>query len=121
MKYTIEEKEIYLVDLEDRIQEKKRFLMKKRRELLKLQNTNHFLRTVLVDYQRYHDTFLVERKKEEEAMIRLKDYVDRIIVNHKLTEEDLRATRKEQNHILREIHTIKKDLDEMVENNIDAI
>ena len=110
----VEEKEIYLVDLEDRIQAKKRFLLKKRRELFKLQETNQFLRGVLSDYNEYHVLFLDEKRREEEAMTRLKEYVDNIVVTGKLTDEDLRAARKEQNHILKEIGNIKKDLDDLV-------
>jgi hypothetical protein len=109
------EKEIYLVDLEERIQEKRRFLLKKRKDLMKLQHTNEFLRDVLTDYHQYHNFILNEKKREDQAMRRLNEYVDNIMVTEKLTDEDIKSTRKEQNHILREISMIKKDLDDLVE------
>ena len=44
----------------------------------------------------------------------LKQYIDDIIVSGKLTDKDIQKAKKEQHDILKELHLIKTDLDNLV-------
>ena len=63
---------------------------------------------------KYNQYIVKEKERQLRAMHILKQYINDIIVTGKLTDEDLEKTKKEEINILREIHSIKQNLDELV-------
>jgi len=111
---TLAERDEYMIQLEKEIETKRNFLINKRKELEKMSKKNKFLENVRQDYDKYNQYIVKEKEGQLRAMNILKQYINDIIVSGKLTDDDLEESKKEEIHILREIHSIKKNLDELV-------
>ena len=111
---TLAERDEYMIQLEKEIETKRNFLINKRKELEKMSKKNKFLENVRQDYDKYNQYIVKEKERQLRAMHILKQYINDIIVTGKLTDEDLEQTKKEEINILREIHSIKQNLDELV-------
>ena len=69
------------------------------------------------DFRHYYDYVKKEKEDQIHAMIMLRKYIDQLIVDGKLTDEDLENSRGEQEKILNEIDVIKEGLDKITEND----
>ena len=111
---TLAERDEYLVQLEKEIEKKRNFLINKRKELDAMSKKNKFLEHVRKDYDRYNQYIVKEKEGQLKAMNILKQYINDIIISGKLTDQDLEESKKEEMHILKEIHSIKNNLDKLV-------
>lgn len=111
---SLAERDEYMNQLEKEIETKRNFLIKKRTELEKMTKKNKFLENVRQDYDKYNQYIVKEKERQLKAMHILKQYINDIIISGKLTDEDLEESKKEEMNILREIHSIKQNLDELV-------
>jgi len=109
-----EEKDAYLRNIEQQIANKKRMLLKKRKELDEAKKDNEHLEGVRQDYEKYRQYIAKTKQQELNAMMMLKSYIDDLVVNGHLTNTDLDNAKLEHARILKETDKIKKDLDEMI-------
>jgi hypothetical protein len=110
----MEQKELYFNNIQAQIEQKKRMLINKRKELDKYKKENEYLEGVRNDYKKYHDYIIQEKQNQMNAMAMLKSYIDDLIINGKLTNTDIENAKNEQQHIFKELNRIKKDLDDLV-------
>ena len=92
-------------------------ILNKRKQLDKKQKINSFLDSVKNDYKKYFDYILREKQQQYYAMELLNKYVDDLIKTNKLAENDLENAKGDQYEILSEIGKIKKELDEISQEN----
>jgi hypothetical protein len=92
-------------------------LINKRSYLEKNLKENSFLEGVKGDYQKYRDYIVNEKQEQLRAMNILKQYTEDLEVSTKMTEANIKQTKKDQHDILREMERIKKELDEIIGSN----
>ncbi len=117
---TLAKRDLYLVRIEDEMSKKKQFLINKYNMLGEMEEENEYLRVVRNDYSHYYDYIKKEKQDQIDAMNLLRDYIDNLIVDGKLTDADLENVQEEQHKILGEIDSIKGGLDEITQNRSDT-
>ena len=113
---TLAQRDLYLVRIEEELNKKKEFLLNKYNYLGEMEEDNEYLKVIRNDYHHYYDYIQKEKQDQVEAMNLLRDYIDELIVDGKMTDKDLESAEKEQEKILTEIDIIKTDLDKITEN-----
>lgn len=106
-----------LIQMERQIEEKRRLLIQKNKQLGKLTEENEFLGQVKRDYEKYNSYIANQKQDQIRAFYMLNKYLDDIIISGKLTDKDIEKTKQDQKMILREIDTVKQNLDEIVGSN----
>ena len=110
---TLGERDLYLLQIETEINNKKKLLLKKKRDLDKKQKLNHFLNGVTKDYQKYYNYILNEKQQQYDAMMLLKTYLDEVIKKEKMTKHQLKNARADKRNIILEMEKITNDLKEI--------
>ena len=114
---TLAQRDLYLVRIENEMENKKKFLLEKYNLLGEMEEENEYLKLIRNDFRHYYDYVKKEKEDQIHAMIMLQKYIDQLIVDGKLTDEDLENARGEQEKILNEIDFIKEGLDKITEND----
>ena len=117
MDMTLAQRDLYLVRIENEMENKKKFLLEKYNLLGEMEEENEYLKLIRNDFRHYYDYVKKEKEDQIHAMIMLRKYIDQLIVDGKLTDEDLENARGEQEKILNEIDVIKEGLDKITEND----
>jgi hypothetical protein len=110
------ERDDYLSKVEQEIKSKRELLLEKRKYLNKISRDNRFLRNVSNDYQNYYDFIVKQKEDQMKSLNYLNDYLEDMMVNSKITEQDIVETTREQKRVLNEIKYIKKSLDKIIQN-----
>uniref|UniRef100_A0A6C0H906 Uncharacterized protein n=1 Tax=viral metagenome TaxID=1070528 RepID=A0A6C0H906_9ZZZZ len=105
----------YLSQIDQEIKSKKKLLLEKRKYLKNISGDNSFLSSVNNDYQTYYDFIIKQKEDQMKTLNYLNDYIQDIMVNMNLTEQDILEANKEKKRILGEIKNIRKSLEEIIE------
>ena len=119
-KLTLAERELYLVHIDTLMDEKRKMLLEKQKTLQQTAKENEYLEMVRNDYRKYYNHIVKQKEDQINAMNYLKQYIDEIIVNGKLTDVDLENAKLEQDELIQEMGNIKGKLDEIIELQRDA-
>ena len=111
---TLAERDLYLLQIETEINNKKKLLVKKKRDLDKKQNLNHFLNGVTQDYQKYYNYILNEKQQQYKMLLLLKEYLNDLIKTEDLVDDQRRTAKHDQQNILKEIDKVKGELDDLI-------
>ena len=111
---SLADKEIYTSRIDEQIKTKKNMLLKQNDVLRTKKKENHFLKQVHADYEKYFRFIKDEKEKQIQIMNVLNNYLNDIIENGKLTDEDIEETKQEQSEIIKSIDAIKGDLDKII-------
>jgi hypothetical protein len=109
------ERDKYLSKVEQEIKSKKELLLEKRKYLKKISQDNRFLTGVNNDYQKYYDFIIKQKEDQMKTLNYLNDYIGDMMVNTKLTDQDIVETNQEQKRVLKEIKNIRKSLEEILQ------
>ena len=104
-----------LIVLNNEIKKKKSYLNTRYKDITKTINANSFLNNVKDDYDSYYNYILDEREQQYNSLTTILDYLDRLILEEKLSDMYLQNVKKDQEHILTEMNHIKKDLDDILD------
>ena len=108
------DKDLYLSHIEKEIEEKRKMLLKKQKMLKNSTKRNHFLEDVQKDYKLYYDYIIRQKQEQINAMNILNKYIDDLVVSGKISNNNMKDAKKEEQKILNEIHKMKRTLDEIV-------
>jgi len=111
---SLAERDKYLQQIEQQISAKRKLLIDKRNYLEKTLKENAFLEGVKKDYQKYRDYIIKEKQDQLRAMNVLKQYTEDLVTSTKLTEANIKETKRDQKDILREMEKIKMELEEIM-------
>jgi len=111
---SLAERDKYLQQIEQQIAAKRKLLIDKRNYLEKTLKENAFLEGVKKDYQKYRDYVVKEKEDQLRAMNVLKQYTEDLVTSTKLTEANIKETKRDQKDILREMEKIKMELHEIM-------
>jgi hypothetical protein len=109
------ERDKYLSKIEQEIKSKKDLLLEKRKYLKEISGENRFLTSVNNDYQKYYDFIIKQKEDQMKTLNYLNDYIQDIMVNSKLTDQDILETNQEKKRVLNEIKNIRKSLEEIIQ------
>lgn len=119
-KLTLAERDLYLVHIDTLMDEKRKMLLEKQKTLQQTAKENEYLEMVRNDYRKYYNHIVKQKEDQINAMNYLKQYIDEIIVDGKLTDMDLENAKMEQDELIQEMDNIKSKLDEIIELQTDA-
>lgn len=119
-KLSLAKRDVYLTNIYDEIKKRKRALFEKYHNVRENEKNNEFLKLVKKDYESYYNYILEEKERQVQAMSLISRYVDNIIVDGKLSDEDLQKSRQDQERILDEIGSIKKGIDKLMDKGDEA-
>jgi isocitrate dehydrogenase len=103
-----------IIQLQAAIKDNHDGVLIKIKELGNIQKDNRFLGSVYEDYRRYRDYIIQEKEREKRQMERLVHYLEKIVLETNLTDNMTRRAIMEQNRILGQLDTVKKELDKLV-------
>ena len=112
---SLADRDKYLQQIEKQIAAKRKLLLNKRDYLERTLKENAFLDGVKKDYQKYRNYIVKEKQDQLRAMNILKQYTEDLIVSTKMTEANIKETKRDQKEILREMERIKMELDEIID------
>jgi len=115
MSLPLAERDLHLLQIEKEILNKKKLLVKKKKDLDRKHKLNHYLFGVKNDYSKYYDYILNEKQQQHNALNLLKEYINDLIKTEHLVDEQLRTAKHDQKDIINEIDKIKAELDELIE------
>lgn len=102
-------------ELQNQIAERKKLLIQKHKSLKQTIHENDFLEDVYQDYGKYH-AFIKKQKEEQIAAFEIiNNYLEKIILETKLTDKSLNEAKFEQRLITQRINVIKKELEEIID------
>ena len=120
-KLTLAERDLYLVHIDTLMDEKRKLLLEKQKTLQQTAKENEYLEMVRNDYRKYYNHIVKQKEDQINAMNYLKQYIDEIMVNGKLTDMDLENAKMEQDELIQEMDNIKGKLDEITQTQQGAL
>ena len=114
-KLTLAERDLYLVHIDTLMDEKRKMLLEKQKTLQQTAKENEYLEMVRNDYRKYYNHIVKQKEDQINAMNYLKQYIDEIMVNGKLTDVDLENAKMEQDELIQEMADIKSKMDEITQ------
>ncbi len=118
--FPLEEQDEKFLHIQDLIEKKRNFLIKKQKKLRLISKQNHFLEEVHKDYSKYFDFILKQKNDQIRALEILDNYICDLTKSGNLTRYNIDDAKEEQHKILKEIKSIKKNLNSMI-NDTDNI
>ena len=100
--------------LQCEINHRKEKINKHFRDVASISNSNKYLDGVANDYQKYYGFIKNERSSQKKYLEMILDYLDRLILEEKLSSESLKHAKSEQMRTMGEINNIKSELDEIM-------
>ncbi len=115
MSLSLAQRDLQLIQIEQEIKNKKKLLVKKKKELDKTHKLNEYLVDVKKDYTKYYDYIVGEKQQQYNALILLKEYMSDLMKTENLVDAQLRSVKHDQKGIIGEIDKVKAELDELIE------
>lgn len=116
MVITLEKKDQQFLYMQQLIEEKRNLLLQKQRHLQKASRQNKFLEVVKNDYSKYYDYIAQQKREQIQSFELLNKYLQDLNVTNKLSKYNMEDAKTEQQKILNEIVTIKKGLNQLMNN-----
>jgi len=113
---TLANRDLYLVQIEQQLNDKQQFLLDKYNESKQLEEDNEYLRMIRNDYKHYYDYMVAQKREQVTAMSFLNEYLDKMAETSGISDYDLERMRNDQRKILDEIEDIKGGIDKMTHN-----
>jgi predicted membrane-bound dolichyl-phosphate-mannose-protein mannosyltransferase len=112
---TLAERDDIFMQIEGEIEKNKQYMMEKNKYLQKVAKENQYLEMINNDYQKYYNYIIKQKRDQINAMNYLKEYLDILMIEGKLTDQDLEDARQQREHLLVETGKIKQTLNELIE------
>jgi hypothetical protein len=110
------DKDKRLIHIEQVIEAKKRMLLQKQKKITFVLKQNKFLDIVKNDYVKYYHYIIEQKQDQIKALELLNRYIFDLSSTDILSKNNLKDAKVEQEKILREIKSIKKNLDSIINN-----
>lgn len=110
----LSQRDLYLLQIQDEIKNKRNMLVKKKKAFDKKQIANQFLEGVKEDYSKYYNYIVKEKQQQYDSLMLLKDYIGDLMNTENLLDNQLRTAKHDQKDIMLEIGKVKGELDELI-------
>lgn len=115
----LEEQDNRLLQIEEVIEAKRNMLIQKQKRLKKMEKQNEFLSTVRVDYNKFYDYIIQQKRDQMKAMELLNQYIDDLTRSGNLNQHNLKDAKHEQKKIMTEMNSIRRGLDKIIADTND--
>jgi hypothetical protein len=116
IKILLTEKEQQFVQLQEAIEAKRRMLLDKQKKIRFISKNNDFLHDVRNDYATYYKYISQQKQDQIRALQLLHEYMNDLAITEKISKHNIEDAKVEQSKIMREINSIKKGLNSIIEN-----
>jgi len=99
------------------LENRKKMLCAKRKQLADSERENTFLKGVADDYDTYNKHVISQKEQQILFLKMLNQYIDNITNDLQLTDTKLKESKHEQREITKEITYLKNELDDLVGKN----
>jgi len=114
IQFGLAERDMQILQLEEVIRNRKQLIIKKRKEIDEKRKINNYLDNVKKDYERYYEYIVNEKQQQYDALMLLKEYLHDLMKTEGVVNEQLRTAKHDQKDIMRELDTVKAELDELI-------
>jgi hypothetical protein len=114
-------KDKQFIQLQQLIDLKRKMLLDKQIKYKKIVKQNHFLEEIKNDYSTYSNYIMKQKQEQIQALEILQNYVKDLSVSGKLSKQNVKDAKYEQKKIIKELKSLKYNLDEVIQNNNDII
>ena len=111
----VETKDDQFYQLQLIIDSKRQSLLDKQKNLKILSTQNHFLQDIRDDYSKYYDYIIQQKQDQVSALSLLDKYIKDLTDSGSLSKQNIEDAKYEQKKILKEMNTIKKNIDSIVD------
>lgn len=115
----LSKRDLYLNQIENEINARRDFILKKGQALDKNRKANEFLEGVKNDYRKYYDYIIREKQQQYESMKILQQYLDDLTKTEKLADHEMNNLKYDQDELLLEMDKIKTELDKITRKRIE--
>ena len=112
-------KDQQFIELQQLIELKRKMLLEKQKKYKKIIKQNHFLEEIKNDYSNYSNYIMKQKQEQIQALEILHNYVKDLTISGNLSKQNIKDARYEQKKIIKELKSIKHNLDEVVQSNED--
>jgi hypothetical protein len=116
IKTILTEKEQQFVQLQEAIEAKRRMLLDKQKKIRFISKHNDFLHDIRNDYATYYKYISQQKQDQIRALQLLHEYMNDLAITEKISKHNIEDAKVEQSKIMREINSIKKGLNSIIEN-----
>ena len=114
-------KDQQFIQLQQLIESKKKMLLDKQIKYKKISKQNHFLEEIKNDYSNYSNYIMKQKQEQIQALEILHNYVKDLTISGNLSKQNVKDAKYEQKKIIKELKSIKHNLDDVIQNNNDII
>ena len=112
-------KDQQFIQLQQLIESKKKMLLDKQIKYKKISKQNHFLEEIKNDYSNYSNYIMKQKQEQIQALEILHNYVKDLTISGNLSKQNVKDAKYEQKKIIKELKSIKHNLDDVIQNNND--
>lgn len=113
-------KDQQFIQLQQLIELKRKMLLDKQIKYKKISKQNHFLKEIKNDYSNYSNYIMKQKQQQIQALEILHNYVNDLTISGNLSKQNVKDAKYEQKKIIKELKSIKSNLDEVIQNNNDT-
>jgi hypothetical protein len=117
----IRENDEKFMHIQEIIEAKKNMLLEKQKKLRFIANQNTFLNDVKNEYENYYGCIVQQKNDQIKALKILDNYIKQLTISGNLTKHNIEDAKQEQSKILRELNSIKKNLDSIIEDTKEIV
>lgn len=110
----VKERDDQFIQLQEVIEAKRKMLYEKQNKFRLISKQNRFLEAIKDDYENYNNYIVQQKRDQIRALEVLDNYIKDLTLSGKLTKHNIEDAKMEQANILRELDTIKKNLDSII-------
>jgi hypothetical protein len=110
----VRENDARFIQIQELIDSKRNFLMNKQKKLRFITKQNKFLEAVKDDYEKYYGYISQQKREQIKALEVLDEYIKDLTISGKLTKHNIEDAKEEQSRIVREVNSIKGNLDSII-------
>jgi len=114
-------KDQQFIQLQQLIEFKRKMLLDKQIKYKKIAKRNHFLEEIKNDYSNYSNYIMKQKQQQIQALEILHNYVNDLTISGNLSKQNVKDAKYEQKKIIKELKSIKHNLDGIIQNNNDTI
>lgn len=108
------------MQIQDLIDVKRKMLIEKQQKLREISKQNRFLEVVRNDYSRFRNYISQQKRDQIRALEILNGYIDDLCNSGQLTKYNIEDAKEEQKKIVRELNSIKANLDSIIGDTKDV-
>ena len=117
----IRENDEKFMHIQEIIEAKKNMLFEKQKKFRFIAKQNAFLNAVKNDYQNYYGYIVQQKNDQIKALTVLDNYIKQLTISGNLTKHNIEDAKQEQTKILRELNSIKENLDSIIEDTKEIV